>query len=319
MRSRRMKLFYSCLTAVGMVLAIRSSQAADRETPVPSVQMTVTASVAHGKRMPDIDLHDVHVRHGNERLEVTDWAPAKGARAGLDLFILIDDASDPRLGSQLDALRTFINGQPATTRIGVGYIRNATLQVAQQFTTDHAQAANALRLPLGSPGAYSSPYLSVVDLMKRWPESTNRREVLMITDGIDRARRSSRSRRGFISNPDVDTATSVAQRTGTMIHTIYAPGVGRYRRTYWEQASGQMNAARLSYNTGGESFFLGLQGPVSITPYLDELQEKMDNQYLLSFVAKPGKKAGLQSVSLSTDVAGVELSTHDAVWVPASK
>jgi hypothetical protein len=45
----------------------------------------------------------------------------------------------------------------------------------------------------------------------------------------------------------------------------------------------------------------------------------MDNQYLLSFVAKPGQKAGLQSVSLSTEVAGVELSTHAAVWVPASK
>ncbi len=319
MKSRRMKLFYSCLTALGVLLNITSSQAADREAPVPSVQMTVTASVANGKQMPDINLHAVHVRHGNERLEVTDWVPARGTHAGLDLFILIDDALDPRLGSQLDALRTFIDGQPATTRVGVGYIRNATLQVTQQFTTDHAQAANALRLPLGFPGIYSSPYLSIVDLMKRWPESTNRREVLMITDGIDRARGYSRLRRGFISNPDVDYATSVAQRTGTMIHTIYAPGVGRYRRTYWEQTSGQMNAAKLSYNTGGESFFLGLQGPVSITPYLDELQEKMDNQYLLSFVAKPSKKAGLQSVSLSIEVAGVELSTHAAVWVPASK
>jgi hypothetical protein len=258
MRSRRMKLFYSCLAAVGMVLAIRSSPAADREMPIPPVQMTVTASVANGKRMPDIDLDNAHVKHGNERLEVTDCAPARGARAGLDLSILIDDAS---FGSQLDALRTFINGQPATTRVGVGYIRNATLQVPQQFTSDHAQAANALRMPLGSPGAYSSPYQSVVDLMKRWPESANRREVLMITDGIDRARRSRRSRRGFISHPDVDYATSVAQRTGTMIHTIYAPGVGRYSPTYWEQASGQINAARLSYNTGGESFFLDLQGP----------------------------------------------------------
>jgi hypothetical protein len=80
-----------------------------------------------------------------------------------------------------------------------------------------------------------------------------------------------------------------------------------------------MNSARLSDSTGGESFFLGLHSPVSIKPYLDALQQIFDNQYLLSFSATPGKKAGLQSVKLSTEVAGVELSSHDAVWVPAAK
>jgi hypothetical protein len=77
--------------------------------------------------------------------------------------------------------------------------------------------------------------------------------------------------------------------------------------------------ARLSDKTGGESFYLGLHSPVSYAPYLSELQKKLDNQYLLSVSVKPGKKPGLQSIDLSTEVAGVNLSAHDAIWVPAGK
>ena len=64
-------------------------------------------------------------------------------------------------------------------------MRNATVQIVQNFTTDHVLAAKALRLPLGFVGAYGSPYLPVIDLMKRWPESPNHREVAMVSDGID--------------------------------------------------------------------------------------------------------------------------------------
>ncbi|MEI9968248.1 MAG: hypothetical protein WDM87_06335 [Terracidiphilus sp.] len=77
--------------------------------------------------------------------------------------------------------------------------------------------------------------------------------------------------------------------------------------------------AVLSDRTGGQSFFLGLHGPVTIAPYLSTLQKTLDNQYLLSFSVAPGKKAGMQNVKLSTEVAGVDLAAHDAVWVPAAK
>jgi hypothetical protein len=80
-----------------------------------------------------------------------------------------------------------------------------------------------------------------------------------------------------------------------------------------------MGIAKLSDITGGESFFLGLQSPVGFKPYLDDLQKVLDNRYWLSFSAKPGTKPGLQYVTLSTEVAGVEFSAPDAVWVPAAK
>jgi hypothetical protein len=315
MKSRMMSTFYTVLAAAAMLAAIPSSQAqeAAATAAVPS-RMTVTVNVDRDKRMPQIYPQDVVVKQGKDRLQVSEWVPAQGDRAGLDLFILLDDASDTSLGSHLDELRTFISNQPATTAIGVSYMRNATVQIVQNFTRDHALAAKALRLPFGTPGSYESPYLSVIDLMKRWPESQNRREVLMVTDGVDRARRNSRWP-GLYTVPDVDSAGEVAMRSGTMIHTIYTPGVGRHHRNYWEATNGQLGIAKLADITGGESYYLGLQNPVSFAPFLDDLQKTLDNQYLLSFSAKAAKKSGLQYVSLNTEVAGVDFAAPDAVWV----
>ncbi len=313
MKTRIMMMFYSVVTVVSMF--ITSAPAQEKAVPV---QIAVTANVASDKRMPEINPEDVVVKQGKERLKVTGWVPAQGERAGLDLFILIDDASSMSLGSHLDDLREFVNSQPSTTYVGVGYMRNATVQIVQNFTNDHDAAAKKLRLPVGSAGAFGSPYLSVVDLMNRWPEDQNRREVVMLTDGIDRARPAPRWR-GLNINPDVDTAGAVALRTGTTIHTIYVPGADRLHRNYWEANNGQLGIAKLSDVTGGESFFLGLQNPVSLKPYLEDLQKTFNNRYLLSFSAKPGNKAGLQYVTLSTELAGVEFAAPDAVWVPAAK
>ena len=40
--------------------------------------------------------------------------------------------------------------------------------------------------------------------------------------------------------------------------------------------------AKLSDATGGESWSLGVQAPVSFAPYLENLQKVLDNQYLLT-------------------------------------
>lgn len=303
------------LSGATMLASASRVQAQQSATQNVSVRMTVTANVADGKRLPELNAEDVQVKRGDSRLPVHELVPARGGRAGLDLFVLIDDAADSSFGTHLNELRAFVKEQPSTTSIGVGYMRNATVQIVQNFTTDKEAAAKAIRLPLGSAGAYGSPYLSVIDLMKRWPESSNRREVLMITDGVDRARGG--SRHGLNIYPDVDSASAVAQRTGTMIHTIYTPGVGRMHHNFFEATNGQMGIAKLAEETGGESFYMGLQAPVSFGPYLEQLQRTLNNQYLLSFSATPEKKAGPQYVSLSTEVAGVEFAAADSVWVSA--
>jgi hypothetical protein len=322
MKSQRFKklfsLFAGALMLIGGAGTTRAAGASDSTMPVT---MTVTANVASGKRAPDISRDDVVVRQGKSRLAVTEWVPARGNRAGLELFILIDDAADARLGLHYDDLRAFIQSQPASTLVGVGYMRNATVQIAQELTANHALAAQAVRMPLGYAGAYGSPYLSVTDLMKRWAVDQNRREVLMITSGVGRGfdRHHMNWRLGYRMDPDVDTASSVAQRTGTNIFAIYTTNSAHFRFSQWSMMNGQMNLSRLTDRCGGASFYLGLHSPVTIQPYLAELQRVFDNQYLLSFSAKAGKKAGLQSISLSTEVAGVDLAAHDAVWVAGAQ
>jgi len=293
------------------------AQAQDKEAAaVTPVRMTVTLRLlGENKRTPAVSREDVIIRQDKKRLQVTGWTRASGEQAGLDLFILIDDASDTGLGSQLDDLRSFVNAQPPTTSVAVGYMRNGTVQITQNFTTQHNEAANAIRLPVASSVAYGSPYLSVMDLMKRWPAHSNRREIVMVTDGIDRARGGPRFR--LATNPDVDSASAVAQRTGTIIHTIFTRGIGRVGSNFWEINLGQNGMAKLSDETGGESFSLGSQNPVSFKPYLDDVQKALDHQYLLEFNAIPGKKPGLQYVKLTTEVAGVELASADSVWVEA--
>jgi len=300
-------------------LAIVPVQAGDATSAATTpVEMTVTVNtLGQNKRMPVINRDDVIVKQGDQRLEVTGWSPVSESGAGINLFILIDDASNPVLGSQFADLRAFIDAQSPETAVGVGYMRNGTVQIAQNPTTDHAKAAKALRLPLGSTGAYGNSYLSAIDLMNRWPDNSNRREVVMITDGIDRFRGGPRYRGLNFITPDVESASRVAQRTGTTISTIYTRGVGRLANNFWEITNGQNGMAMLSDQTGGQSYHLGTRNTVSFKPYLDDIQKNLGNKYVLEFRAVPGAKAGLQYVRLSTEVAGVELNSADSVWVNA--
>lgn len=109
-----------------------------------------------------------------------------------------------------------------------------------------------------------------------------------------------------------------AQRTGVIVHSIYVPGVGHYGRNYYGMENGQNAIAKLADETGGESFFMGFQTPVSVKPHLESLQRVLENQYFLAFQAFPNKKAGLQRVKIWTEVPKVEFVSADNVWVPAA-
>jgi len=314
----RKNLMHKLSMFLFVVLSLLPVQAQDGSSTTSPVQMTVTVRVlGKNKRMPEVNREDIIVRQGKDRLQVTGWTPLGGDSSPLELFILIDDAARSSVSSQFGDLREFIYSLPRTTAVGVGYMRNGTVRVAQDLTTDHRQAVNSLRIPLGSPGVYGSPYLSAIDLMKRWPDNSNRREILMITDGIDRLHDWPHRRGLDLISPDVGAASTVAQRTGTIIHSIYTRGVGCRGSNYWQVTNGQNAMAKLADETGGESFFLGVGEPVSFRPYLDRLQSSLDNRYRLEFNAVAGKKPGLQNVKLTTEVAGIELDSADSVWVAA--
>ncbi len=204
---------------------------------------------------------------------------------------MIDDSLDSEVAGQWSELKQFINAQPATTYIAVGYAGNATVRVAQDFTTNHELAGKALRIPFGTPGAESSPYLSVIDWMKRWPSTGDRRSLLLISSGIDYLRG------GFGPiYPDVDTAISIAEKGNINLWNIYSPSAGHRSRAFFLMNTAQNNLSKLCEETGGEAYFLGTSAPVSFKPFLDELQMHLDNQYLLTFAGDGGPKGKFVNV-----------------------
>lgn len=306
------------------VLAVGAGVLHSQEKAAPStvqVHMVITdQTFSDNSEIPVLRPDTVQVKQGKNPLKVDQLIAAQGDNAALQLFILIDDTCDPGIGNNLNDIRDFINAQPASTVIGVAYMSNAIIQITQNFTADHGLAAKALRLPRGNLSAMDSPYLSLISLVKGWPQQNVRREVLMVTDGIDRLR-NRRSSGGLSTissiSPDADTASSNSQRYNVIVHSIYATGAGRLGRNAWEAQLGQSGVAKISAETGGEYFALGTQNAVSFKPYLERLQKIFDNQYYLVFRAVPGKKDGLQRVSVSTELPNADIAAADNVWVPA--
>src|SRR3984893_12451576 len=291
-----------------------AAQEGKADAGVP-VQIVVTAEPKHGNELPEITQQDIIVNQGHDRRPVTGWVPAAGPHAGLELAILVDDSAGVSFGSQMDEIRSFIAEQPPTTLVAVGYMQDGTVHMAQNFTQDHAAAAKSLRLPQGYIGAVASPYFSLAELVKKWPSNpaAPRREVLMITSGIDTFYG------GGYPDPYVDTAIHDVQCADVVVYSIYTPPAGHFGHTYWRICWGQNYLAQLSEETGGESYyFLGAEAPVSFEPYLNQMAGRLTRQFLLTFLGKPPSKAGTAPVKLSSEIRGVDLVAQDKVCVPAS-
>ncbi|MGA6982488.1 MAG: hypothetical protein WBZ11_13110 [Candidatus Sulfotelmatobacter sp.] len=311
--SLQLRWFMSIFCLVVSAFFSHSLEAAT-DSQSPPVHMVVTVEALHGSEVPEVGRRDVMVLEKRNRDQVTDWVPAQGDNAALELFILMDDSSNMSLGTQLDDLRKFIDSQPASTKIGVAYMQNGMAKMQQNLTADHALAAKALRLPAGLPGINGSPYFSLSDLVKRWPETAARREVLMVSDGIDRY-----YGQADLQDPYLNAAIDDAQRANIVVYAIYTPGAGHYGHDYWQSYWGQIYLSKLADETGGEGYYIGFQGPpVSFAPYLKQMDGSLSHQYLLTFIPRPQKKSGLQSIKLTTEVSNAELVGPHKVYVQAA-
>src|SRR5215467_5097902 len=197
MKARRL-LFHVLFGAGVAAFAASTSLAAESR----AATITVTAT-SKKEGPPAVAISDVQLSQGKERKQVAKWVKAEK----LYLAILIDDSIESETATQWGDMKQFILSQPPTTSIAVAYASDGTARIAQDFTTNHELAAKALRIPLGNSAAYSSPYLSVIDWMKRWPATGDRRSLLIISSGIDYLRGSFGP-----TYPDVDTAISIAEK-----------------------------------------------------------------------------------------------------------
>jgi hypothetical protein len=285
---------------VGLV-ALTCSAPLLAKSPATGGKATITVT-AIGKKdaaPPPVSKDDAQLMVSKERKQIANWEKGDS----LALAILIDDALDTSAASQWNDLKAFILAQGPNTAVAVAYASNSTAMIAQDFTTDHALAAKALRIPRGQLGAGSSPYLAVIDWLKRWPDAGSRRSLLLISSGIDYLRGS-----WGPFYPDVDTVISHAQRGNVNVWSIYSPGAGHRSRSFGLGNLGQNNLNKMTDETGGETYYLGTNAPVSFKPYLDELQSHLNNQYLLTFAGDAGAKGKFVRIQLKTELPEVEFS-----------
>jgi hypothetical protein len=277
------------------------------QTGVP-VQTVVTATTKSSETT-DIPKQSVTVLLSRKPQQVSGWIPLRGPNARLQLVILLDDSSRTSLGSHLNEIKDFINGLPPSASIAVGYMLNGSVDLKQGFTNDHNAVINTLRIPLGSPGANASPYFCLSDLVKRWPVtgSNPRREVIMITDGVDRYS----GRRYDPDDPYVQAAIRDAQTAGIIVYSIYFSGAGGLDRRGSVVDGGQNYLIQVSTSTGGETYYEGFGNPVSFAPFLSDIQRKLQNQYELSFIAQP--KKGLQPITVKTSQPNTKLTSQQQI------
>ena len=274
-----------------------------------SVTMTVTALGKKDAAPPEIKKEDAQFFVNKERTQVANW----GRGEKLYLAVLIDDSLDSDVASQWKDLKEFFQAQPETTYISVSYAPNGAAEVAQDFTNNHELAAKALRIPIG-PGAFSSPYLALIDLLKRLPAGpTERRSILMLSSGIDYFHGN------FPESPDLQSAYERAQKENVNIWSIYYPDAGHLGGRFFRAFRGQNDLSRLAESTGAESYYLGTNEAVTFKPYLDELSVHFRNQYLLTFRGSDGPKGRFQRVHVATEVPGVQFLHAPEAFLPGAK
>jgi VWFA-related protein len=275
------------------------------------VTVVVTVEAKRGKTVPPIEAQDISVAEGKDRRPVTSLVPAD--RAPMQLLLLLDDSARATFDTELPTLKQFINSLPPNAQVAVAYMRNGMAAFTQNFTPDHAAAANSIRVAFGPGGADVSPYDSLTDAVKKWPASNPpRKEIIMISSGIEALGG------GYMpDNPYVNAGIESAQKAGIVVYTIYDPSVGHMGHGLWRNTWGQNFLSQLSDETGGEFYAIGFGSPVSFQPFLEQILGQMQRQYLLTFDARPENKSGLQPVRITITEKDASIAAPDRVFVRA--
>ncbi len=247
-------------------------------------------------------LEDLQVFEDGERQEIL--AVRGAGRSPLTLAVLIQDDLVSSVGIEIRGLAAFIRKLPPDSRVMIGYLSSGSLRVKQKFTTDLERAAKSLRIPLSSTAASPyNPFTLTRDAVKRFEsQPVGRRAVLVLSDGLDLSR-------GFTnSSPatslDLQRTITESQRLGVAVYTIYAPSVGGGDLTL--TSNGQGSLQRLSDETGGRAFFQGMGAPISLDPYLRELDALLSRQFALTYLSTHPDK-GFHKVRVVADTNAGEI------------
>jgi len=272
-------------------------------TVLPKVDGVLPSSVIN---------QDLLVKVNGKKATVTKWAPYQDPNNSLELVLLIDGSARNSLGRQMNDIAHFIKSLPPNTKAAIAYMENGSAVFSTPFSSDHDQVLSALHLPGGSAGSNGSPYFCLSDLAKRWPskDSAARREVVMVTDGVDNYQRQYDSDDLYVHSAMTDAA-----RAGLVVYSIYWKDQGRADRSLNANNAGQNLLSQLTQATGGKSFGEGRGNPISFEPYFNELTRRLRNQYELGFVSRLDGKSEVDSFQLKLSAPGTEIDAPQQVIV----
>jgi hypothetical protein len=302
--------FFAAAAGLGL-MAVTSSASAQNGDQVP-VQSVVTVMTKNSEAHASVQSQDFKVQVNGKSTPVSSLTPLRGDRAGLELVILIDSGARNSLGRQLDDMRQFIMSLPPTARVGVAYMQNGRAVFAGPLTPDKAAAAKGLHLPGGIGGVSASPYFCLSDLAKNWPSADreNRREVVMITDGLDPY-----NRRFDPEDPYLQAAIDDSVRAGLVVNSIFWHDTGFASRTFGGTNAGQSLTTIVTDATGGMNYMQGFGNPVSFIPFFEDLNRRLQNQYELSFLAQAKAKPEIASLKVKLQMPNAKLTAPQKVVV----
>ncbi len=265
-------------------------------------QGRAVVTVMDGHEVPGgIPQQSLQLKVDGKQSSVTGWTPL-GPQSKVELVVLIDDGARTSLGTQLSDIAKFIQTLPPNAKVAVAYMINGRAAFSAPLSSDRSAVERQLHLPMaGMPGINASPYFCLSDLAKNWPsrDTNARREVVMVTDGVDNY-----NRRYDPEDPYVQAAIYDAVRARLIIYSIYWTNAGRFDRRMYGADTGQNLLAEVTEATGGNSYWQGYGNPVSFQPYFADINRRLDNQYELDFMAPLGSKPQIENLKLKLSAPG---------------
>lgn len=276
-------------------------------------QAVITVLPAHNQEAPaNLSQQDLNLRINGKNSTITNWTPLRGQNDRLELVLMLDSGARESMGTQMSEISNFIKGLPANAKVTIAYMENGRAALTGPLTTDHQAALRGLHLPSGFTGQSASPYFCLSDLAKNWPSKDQdaRREVVMITDGIDYY-----SPRYDPDDPYVRAAITDSVRSGLVVYSIYWQNRGRMDRSLYGTDAGQNLLLEVTQATGGTSYWEGFGDPVSFGPFFKDLDRRLQNQYEVSFTAPLKDKPEVQSMKLKASGISGKIDAPQQVLV----
>ncbi|HKN22813.1 MAG TPA: hypothetical protein VJX73_15420 [Terracidiphilus sp.] len=308
------KLQAAAFFAAGSLLAATFAMAAEQKH---DVQASTVITILPENEMPGgIPQEALHLKLDGKESAITGFTPLRDPQSKMEMVVLIDDGARSSLGLQMNDIAKFIESQRPDTKVAIAYMENGRAALGGPLTTDHESALRGLHLPMaaGGAGISGSPYFCLSNLAKNWPsnDARARREVVMITDGVDYY-----DMRYDPEDPYVQTAMDDAVRARLIVYAIYWTSGGRFDRTNYGAGTGQNLLAQVTQGTGGVSYWEGTGNPVSFVPYFADIDRRLNNQYELDFMTAVGDKPQMQTIRLTVS-AHAKITAPQEVYVHPS-